>query len=221
MGNKLLISIGTCCALWIGSSYAGVTADGTTAYRLLGQETFVIFSNVPGDDPNGTNAPLGAGNYSTGSGTCSYGFGGSEVRGMACQGDAGSAISTFTCATTFQVPQGASSWCLFAENPRVGDKAWAVKYLNGNVESNDGASIVRCGGTDTFNPATGCTPPVPLPTHISIEGGFIKLDVTLGTAPSGVDCDSSSHHGRMIVDDVNDFLYICTQSGWMTTPLDP
>ena len=58
------------------------------------------------------------------------------------------------------------------------------------------------------------------PSIISIDGGYIQLDTTEGIAPSAAHCAVTAHNGRMVVDDVNDDLYICTNSGWKTTPLD-
>jgi hypothetical protein len=45
--------------------------------------------------------------------------------------------------------------------------------------------------------------------------GYIQLD-TLAGAPPAADCDEASERGRMKVDIVNDLLYICTNSGWIT-----
>jgi len=52
--------------------------------------------------------------------------------------------------------------------------------------------------------------------QISVKGGFIKLDVTGGNPPSSTDCTIPEHHfGRMVADEVNNTLYLCTDSGWM------
>lgn len=52
--------------------------------------------------------------------------------------------------------------------------------------------------------------------QISVADGFIKLDATNGTAPGDSDCTLPDHYGRMVFDDSNDLLYICSQSGWVT-----
>jgi hypothetical protein len=52
--------------------------------------------------------------------------------------------------------------------------------------------------------------------QISIENGFIKLDTTNGATPLAIDCSSDAHNGRMVFDEMNELLYICTPSGWIT-----
>lgn len=78
--------------------------------------------------------------------------------------------------------------------------------------------IVPCYSADAFDPVTGCYSPDPLPDRISVEEGFIKLD-SISSAPRPQDCADDTHDGRMVVDSVNNRLYICTQSGW--TAFDP
>ncbi len=46
--------------------------------------------------------------------------------------------------------------------------------------------------------------------------GYVQLDLTTGSTPPAADCDAASEYGRMKVDDLNDLLYICTQSGWIS-----
>lgn len=45
--------------------------------------------------------------------------------------------------------------------------------------------------------------------------GFVNLDTTNGSIPSNYDCQVDDHLGRLIVDGINNHLYICTQSGWI------
>jgi hypothetical protein len=87
---------------------------------------------------------------------------------------------------------------------------------DGVIPTNDVASIVRCEEHDRFHPESGCRPA----SQISINDGFIRLETTDGDAPIGADCSLDTHNGRMVVDDVNDLLYVCTASGWKTSPLD-
>jgi len=56
-------------------------------------------------------------------------------------------------------------------------------------------------------------------TLFSVKGGYIKMDTTDGNAPSDAECSETAHNGRMVVDDVNNLLYICTASGWKNTQL--
>lgn len=44
--------------------------------------------------------------------------------------------------------------------------------------------------------------------------GYVQLALT-PDAPPTTDCDAVSELGRMIVDNVNGFLYICVDSGWV------
>jgi len=209
------IQVAVLGCILVGNLHAGVTEGGVTAYRLESAVTFVLFTTDPGHDPFSAFAPLGGGAY--GLGACSTAIGGAGIVGRVCNGTAGDTVDSFVCDST-QVTQTDSLWCLFSENPRSDNKAWAVKYSAGEIPTNDGQSIVRCLGADTFDPATGCTPPLVLPTQISVEGGYIKLEVTNGTPPPPQDCDFSknfSHWGRMSIDRVNSILYICTDAGWV------
>jgi hypothetical protein len=52
--------------------------------------------------------------------------------------------------------------------------------------------------------------------QISVADGFIKLDATQGNVPGDSDCTLQDHYGRMVFDDSNELLYICSQSGWVT-----
>jgi hypothetical protein len=52
--------------------------------------------------------------------------------------------------------------------------------------------------------------------HSALEvDGYVQLD-TLTSAPPAADCDEASERGRMKVDIVNNLLYICTNSGWIS-----
>lgn len=50
--------------------------------------------------------------------------------------------------------------------------------------------------------------------EISVNGGFIKMDITRGNHPDARDCSHQDHYGRAVIDDAADVLYICTQVGW-------
>jgi hypothetical protein len=203
------------------STYAGVTDGDVTAYRLANvQAYYVVFTNTKSDDPNSTTAPLGIGLLDAS--TCDSTAGSAVIGGLVCNGASGDPVADYSC-TTVNLATNASNttWCLFSENPRTGGKAWAVKYVGGYIPTNDGASIVRCEGTDIFDGTIGCTslPPVDTSQDIAISEGYIKLDTTDGKGPPYWDCSDDAHQGRMVVDDVNDTLYICTDSGWKTTVL--
>ena len=207
----------TLCALLFGliisfNAHAGVTADGTTAYRWSGGSTFVLFTDNPADDPDSFAAPLGTAGISELS--CASGKTGDAPFGLLCSGTPGDPIDNYACVENVAGPPNATNttWCLFSENPRIGGKAWAVKYVEGVIPTNDGASIVRCEAGDRFDSKTGCR----APSQISIESGFIKLNTTDGSVPFGADCSETAHNGRMVVDDVSNVLYICTATGWRT-----
>ena len=189
------------------SGHAGVTDGGTTAYRWSSNHSVVVFTDNPASDPWNGAAPLGSG-IVLGNSCISYGF----PSGLACEGTPGYPVGTYTCTVgTGAVNVPSTFWCLFSETPRIGSKAWAIKFVNGLIPSNDAASIVRCQGTDMFDAENGCRPP---PPEISIDGGYIKLDTTAGNVPLDADCSLDAHDGRMVVDNINDILYICMQSVW-------
>jgi hypothetical protein len=53
--------------------------------------------------------------------------------------------------------------------------------------------------------------PAPGKPQLTVRGGFLKFDTTGGAVPDSADCsDSSAHPGRMIVDEINNLLYVCT-----------
>ena len=83
----------------------------------------------------------------------------------------------------------------------------------------EGVFSVQCEGTDVFDPVYGCGKS--LPSAISVKDGYIKMATTDGDPPFDGDCAETAHNGRMIVDDVNNVLYICTASGWTTFSSEP
>lgn len=51
-------------------------------------------------------------------------------------------------------------------------------------------------------------------SQLSIQGGFLKLDVTNGKVPADNECNEVMHRGRMVYDDINDLVYYCGVNGW-------
>ena len=94
---------------------------------------------------------------------------------------------------------------------------WAVKADETctSIAQPESTGLVPCLSTDVFDPRMGCTTPDPSPPVITIDEGYIQLDTHDRTPPPSVHCEHPSQHGRMVVDSVNDLLYICTQSGWI------
>ncbi len=58
------------------------------------------------------------------------------------------------------------------------------------------------------------TQPVINKPEISVNGGFVKLDVLQSTAPDNADCSHEIHYGRMVFGSTNSILYICGMQGW-------
>ncbi len=52
--------------------------------------------------------------------------------------------------------------------------------------------------------------------QISVQKGFIKLEITDSITPLDSDCAREIHEGRMLYDSFNHRIYICSQSGWQT-----
>jgi hypothetical protein len=199
------------------SAYAGVTDGDLIAYRFSGGHEYVLFTKSQIDDPNGDSGPFGAGLLDTN--YCLSAVGISPTYGLACNGTFGDPVEDYTCEEQAFTPNTSNTtWCLFSENPRSGGKAWAVKYVGGEIPTNDGESIVRCKGTDVFHPDYGCG--ATFPSAISIEDGYMKMGTTDGDALFDGDCAEIAHHGRMVVDDVTMKLYICTAAGWKSTDLN-
>jgi hypothetical protein len=46
--------------------------------------------------------------------------------------------------------------------------------------------------------------------------GYVQLDLTDGYVPPAEDCDDPSEYGRMMVDQINEDVYVCVVSGWKT-----
>lgn len=46
--------------------------------------------------------------------------------------------------------------------------------------------------------------------------GYVQLDLTDGSPPPAEDCDDPSEYGRMMVDQINEDVYVCVVSGWKT-----
>ena len=89
---------------------------------------------------------------------------------------------------------------------------------SGEFELNNGTKIPM-----RINPTTGYigigghwdTHDAAPQSEVQIKG-YIQLATTSGNTPSNSDCDEDTEYGRMKVDEVNDLLYICTQSGWVS-----
>lgn len=56
---------------------------------------------------------------------------------------------------------------------------------------------------------------VPPTNQITIDNGFIKLDTSHGTAPSDSSCTDPSHYGRLVADETDGTIYVCSQAGWV------
>lgn len=195
------------------SAYGGVTESGVTAYVWGGDASVIVFTDDPAPDPLDINGPLGVGALKGGNQCDALKVGSDGIPGLHCTGETKAPVSTYTCTSSRGGTNAASNfWCLFSENPRTGDKAWAVKYVSGEIPSDDGLSIVRCEGTDIFDSTIGCRPAI---AEISVTDGYIKPDTTEGDAPPDIDCSLDTDIGRMIVDDVNADFYVCTNSGWI------
>lgn len=93
---------------------------------------------------------------------------------------------------------------------------WAVKANSdcSDIATPETTGLVPCRSTDSFDPVMGCTE-MGNQTGISVEASYIQLETYKNSAPPAAHCDDVTHEGRMIVDSVNDLLYICTQSGWI------
>ena len=46
--------------------------------------------------------------------------------------------------------------------------------------------------------------------------GYVQLDLTGGSLPPDEDCNEPEEYGRMVVDEINEDMYICVVSGWKT-----
>jgi len=97
---------------------------------------------------------------------------------------------------------------------------WAVKANSSctAIATPEATGLVPCLTSDAFDPVYGCIEPIP--SEITIDGGFIKLD-TSTERPPAVHCLENAHEGRMIMDSVHGKLYICTDVGWESFTTDP
>jgi len=55
---------------------------------------------------------------------------------------------------------------------------------------------------------------IPNPQSSLQVAGYAQLDVTGGFLPPPEDCNEATEYGRMMVDEINEYLYICVASGW-------
>ncbi|EGV32498.1 hypothetical protein ThidrDRAFT_1348 [Thiorhodococcus drewsii AZ1] len=51
--------------------------------------------------------------------------------------------------------------------------------------------------------------------EIKVNNGYFNLSVTGGYNPPEADCAASNDYGRMVFDEVNQLLYICSPAGWV------
>ncbi|EGV27554.1 hypothetical protein ThidrDRAFT_4635 [Thiorhodococcus drewsii AZ1] len=51
--------------------------------------------------------------------------------------------------------------------------------------------------------------------EIRVDSGYVNLSVTSGETPPEADCATSRDHGRMVFDEINQILHICSPAGWV------
>lgn len=138
--------------------------------------------------------------------------GGSLSHINGCGVDAVDPVSSATCPNTYS-----DTFAICTNNEYVlvqttkSGHFWAVKA---NYDCGLIAELVPCLSTDAFEHDNGCIPKQDNLSMITVKGGYIQLETTVLT-PAATHCAAAAHEGRMIVDTVNDLLYICTQSGWI------
>ena len=199
--------------------------DGSFATPDDGDSVWVSFKHL--DNTNDDDYPYGAFQLSStacppsGATSCVTECGGISQKGAA----------TLTSVPTSDIPvtdlvfntegvhlnDSTSNFCAVLDGA---GNVWAIDRdlptLPNITNANASSRIIPCKISDIFSPNSGCRPPA----VFSIEG-FVKLDTTEGSAPADGLCSETGHNGRMVVDDINDLLYVCTGSGWKVTSLIP
>lgn len=84
-------------------------------------------------------------------------------------------------------------------------------YTSPNGQSAYSAPVERLKIDHNGNVGLGTTTPQ---STLQVNG-YVQLALTSDAVPPTTDCDAVSELGRMIVDNVNGFLYICVDSGWV------
>lgn len=93
--------------------------------------------------------------------------------------------------------------------------SWHKQSANKNLGAVLIASLVLASGIFTL-PASS-----QVKSEIVVKDGYVRLDKTGGAVPPAGDCSDPTHGGRLIVDELNALLYLCTQSGWIIGPGQP
>lgn len=109
---------------------------------------------------------------------------------------------------------------MFRKEADVGMGAWfRVINRHDSIADQTVYEFYNSGAGSSANDRMAVSVPLGIGTTdpqsaLQVEG-YIQLD-TLAAAPPAADCDEASERGRMKVDIVNDLLYICTNSGWIS-----
>ena len=78
---------------------------------------------------------------------------------------------------------------------------------NGMIDDHERMRIDHNG-----NVGIGTTAPQ---SALQVEG-YVQLDLTGGSLPPDEDCNEPEEYGRMVIDEINEDIYICVVSGWKT-----
>ena len=146
----------------------------------------------------------------------------SEWRGFAPSGINGCGLTAVNpvSAAICTYTEGSFAFCVNSRYVLVqttqSGHYWAVKANLDctTMETPETTSLVPCLSSDSFDPNTGCTrkPADPNPSVLSIKDGYLKPEAIV--TPPDEHCDDGAEVGRMVVDGVNDIIYVCTPSGW-------
>ncbi len=161
-----------------------------------------------------------------------------------CDAKAGLAISRVTApifqetATPWCHQDGVVE---LARGRTLGDKGWQENttyhfklifnanniqvYVNNALEMNISGSFAN-GRFGFYNYSqeqvrysaitTQPAPPSSNKPEIRVTNGFINFSVTNGYVPDDDDCVAERDYGRAVFDEVNELLYICAPSGWIS-----
>ncbi len=134
-----------------------------------------------------------------------------------CGTDPVDPVSSATCSYNQGVAITACTGdeSILAKTETISGHFWAVRgdRTCTNISTPETAGLVPCLSSDAFDPVTGCSPSLS-PSEITVEEGYITLETLSGTPPPIQHCTENAHGGRMVVDNVNSRIYICTQKGW-------
>jgi len=147
----------------------------------------------------------------------------SSQEGMRLFRDGGStylSLQGYDIGTKYRDNSGTVLWTVGKDNS---DNYFKIEAGAGDLGNSSTLVINSTGNINIGTDISNTTDKLRVKGNVRVDNetadpAYLQIDSRLG-APIDGDCDDVSEVGRMVLDSVNDELYVCDGSGWMSTTL--